>query len=78
MKINYDKIADAIYIYLRRGKISHSINVNDGMIVDVDKNDNVIGIEILDFSTNEGINSFKSSVKYGVPVEIISQIPVTA
>ena len=73
MKINYDKIADAVYIYLKSGKISHSINVNDRMVVDVDKNENVVGVEILDFSSKQGIKSLESAVKYGIPVEIISK-----
>jgi len=78
MKINYDKIADAVYINLREGKISHSIEVNDRMIVDVDKDENAIGIEILDFSSKEGKESLEKSVEYGVPVEIISRTPTMA
>jgi len=78
MKINYDKIADAIYINLRKGKISHSIEVNDRMVVDVDKDENIIGVEILDFSSKEGKKSLERSVEYGVPVEIVSRTPILA
>lgn len=78
MKINYDKIADAIYINLRTGNINRSIEVNDRMIVDVDKDENVIGVEILDFSSKEAQESLERSVEYGVPVEIVSKTPTLA
>ncbi|MDI6591784.1 MAG: DUF2283 domain-containing protein [Patescibacteria group bacterium] len=48
MKIKYDKNADAMYIYLRKGRIEKTIKVNNQLLIDVDKKGNVIGIEILD------------------------------
>lgn len=78
MKINYDKVSDAVYINLRSGKVDHSIPVNERMVVDVDKNENILGVEILDFSSKEGKESLEQSVEYGVPVEIISRTPVMA
>jgi len=50
MKISYDKIADAMYIYLRKGKVAKAIKVKKGLLVDVDKKGAVLGIEILDVS----------------------------
>lgn len=50
MKIQYDKKADAMYIYLREGKIAKTIKINNRVFVDVDKKGNVIGIEMLDVS----------------------------
>ena len=47
MKIQYDKIADAIYIYLKRGKIFKTIKMKDRLIVDTDKDGKIIGLEIL-------------------------------
>ncbi len=78
MKINYDKIADAVYITLRGGKISHSVEVNDRTILDMDKDENVLGVEILDFSSKEGKESLEKSVEFGVPVDIVSGTPVVA
>lgn len=78
MKINYDKIADAIYINLKEGKIDRTIEVNETMIVDVDKEGGIIGMEILDASSKEGLQNFENNVKHGVPVEIISRTPLTA
>ncbi len=50
MKIQYDKLADAMYIYLRKGKVAKTIKLNDRAFIDVDKKGNMIGIEMLDVS----------------------------
>ena len=47
MKIQYDKLADAMYIYLREGKAAKTIKVNDRLLIDVDKKGNALGIEML-------------------------------
>jgi uncharacterized protein YuzE len=47
MKITFDKKADAMYIYLRAKKVFKTKQVTDDTIVDMDKNGNVIGIELL-------------------------------
>lgn len=52
MKVTYDKEADALYIYVVKDiKEAHSVRqqeLNENIILDFDKNDNIIGIEILD------------------------------
>jgi len=50
MKISYDKIADALYIYLRKGKISKTIKPSSQLLIDIDRKGNVLGIEMLDVS----------------------------
>lgn len=50
MKISYDKMADALYIYLRKGKVAKTKKVTSRLLVDVDENGNVLGIEMLDVS----------------------------
>jgi len=50
MKISYDKIADALYIYLRKGKVAKTKKVTSRLLIDVDKRGNVLGIEMLDVS----------------------------
>lgn len=50
MKIQYDKIADAIYIYLSKSKIKKTVKMKDRLIVDIDKDGRIIGIEILNVS----------------------------
>lgn len=50
MRISYDKVADAMYIYLKKGKVTRTIKINSRVFVDIDKKGNVIGIEMLDVS----------------------------
>ena len=50
MKISYDKIADALYIYLRSGKVAKTKKITKRLLVDIDKKGNVLGIEMLEVS----------------------------
>jgi len=54
MKFEYDKEADAAYIYLEdsmaKGEAEKTIELNDNIILDFDKNGKLLGIEILSAS----------------------------
>ena len=43
-------MADAMYIYLREGKVAKTKEVNDHVFVDVDSNNDIIGIEMIGVS----------------------------
>ncbi len=43
-------MADAMYIYIRKGKATKTIKVNSRLLVDVDRKKNLLGIEILGVS----------------------------
>ena len=47
MEIRYDPEADAMYIKFREGDYEISEEIREGIIVDFDKNNEIIGIEIL-------------------------------
>lgn len=47
MRIEYSPDVDALYIYLRDADIADTDEISDGIIVDYDKDGNVVGIEIL-------------------------------
>lgn len=51
MKVEYDKEVDAAYVYFKypimKGEAKKTIALNDNIIVDFDKNDKLIGIEVL-------------------------------
>lgn len=68
MNIKYDKLPDAAYIRLNKGKVLKTIKLKDRLIVDVDKNDNILGIEILGFSSQIPKNEFVSIVRERVSV----------
>lgn len=47
MKFEFDQAADALYIQLKDGEIEKSEEIKPGMILDYDKNGNVLGVEVL-------------------------------
>ena len=50
MEINYDKEADAMYIEFRKGDFSKNKKIDGFTIIDLDKDNNILGIELLDAS----------------------------
>jgi len=78
MKINYDKIADAIYFSMRKGKVAKTLEMNERLIVDVDKKGNILGIEMLDASNQLPKNGLKNGIASGIPVMITTGTPATA
>jgi len=50
MKITFDKEADAMYIELGDKEFAENNKVDDNTIIDLDKDGNIIGIELLDVS----------------------------
>ena len=51
MKIEYDREADALYIYLRETSVEDNMDVEEGVTIDLDANGHIVGVEILDVST---------------------------
>ena len=78
MKITYDKIANAAYMTLRKGKVSKTVEMSDSVIVDLDKSGNILGIELLEASKQFPRKSLASNVLSGIPIEIISRTPIAA
>lgn len=50
MIVTYDNEVDAIYFKLTENKIDSTEPETDRIIVDYDKDNNIVGIEILDFN----------------------------
>lgn len=63
MEISYDKEADAMYIEFRKGKFAKNKKVDDFTIIDLDKEGNMLGIELLDVSKR-------------IPIESLSEVNV--
>lgn len=78
MKITYDKIANAAYMTLRKGKVAKTVEMSDSVIIDLDKKGNLLGIEMLDASKQLPKQGFTKNVVAGIPIEIISRKPVAA
>ncbi len=63
MEISYDKAADAMYIKFRKGKFAKNKKIDDFTIIDLDKDDNILGIELLEVSKR-------------IPIESLSEVNV--
>lgn len=52
MKIEYDRDADALYVYLseKPKKVAKSREIENGVILDLDTKRQLLGIEVLDVS----------------------------
>lgn len=50
MRIHYAQDTDALYIRLKENDIENSDEIADDVILDYDKNGNIVGIEILSAS----------------------------
>ena len=62
MKITFDKEADAVYIEFSSGEFASNKKIDNDTIIDLDKNGNILGIELL--SVSERIpKNFLSSVQ---------------
>ena len=65
MRTEFDKEADAAYIYFKEigeGEVAETISLNDSVNIDLDKSGKVLGIEILDASEHLPSSSIKSFV----------------
>lgn len=64
MKITYDKIANAAYIYFKDispGEVAQTISLNDNLNIDLDSEGKTLGIEILNASKNLPSTTLKSA-----------------
>jgi uncharacterized protein YuzE len=64
MEIKIDTKADALYIRLKRGKV-YKTTRRDDLIVDLDRNKDIIGIEVLNYSKRTNAGPDKYSVSFG-------------
>jgi uncharacterized protein YuzE len=78
MNIQYDKIADAVYIQLKKGKIQSTVEISDIVLHDLDNKGNVLGIELLNASKQLSSKELEKGVMNGVPLTIISGTPLAA
>ena len=55
MNFSFDKIANALSIRVSSEKILNSDEIAEGIILDYGKNENIVGVEILNF-TDRNLN----------------------
>ena len=71
MKIEYSKEADAIYVYFKEDFVEKSKEIEDGIVIDFDKNGQLIGIEVLDASKRFSLADIVNVNIENLPVEAI-------
>jgi uncharacterized protein YuzE len=54
VRVEYDRKADAMYIWLRKAKHDIGEELAENVVIDLDKNGRIISIEVLDASKNLG------------------------
>jgi len=69
MKIEYSRDVDALYIRLREAKIADSMDIEEGVTVDLDENGHIVGLEILDASERIGLSDLVNISIENLPVE---------
>jgi uncharacterized protein YuzE len=72
MKIEYSKSVDALYIMLREAPIGDSIDIEEGVTVDLDEQGHILGIEILDASERLSLADLTNIVIENLPIEKIA------
>ncbi len=50
MKIEYSKEADALYVSFKEAEVAKSKEVEEGVVLDFDEHNHLVGVEILDAS----------------------------
>lgn len=72
MKIEYSKNIDALYIRLREARITDSIDIEEGVTVDVDEQGHIVGLEILDASEKLDISNLVNISIENLPLEKVT------
>ena len=48
--VSYDRVADSLYLRLKAGRVADSVEVSEGVILDLDEEGSILGVEILNYS----------------------------
>lgn len=64
MKIRYSHEADALYIRFKDTEIDNTDELTEDIIIDYDKDGNIVGIEVLDASQHVDTKNISVSTEY--------------
>lgn len=67
MNISYDKDADCLYIQFQQGKVHKTRKIEEGILMDIDEEGRIYGIEIVGASERMSIASL-GKINIDVPV----------
>jgi uncharacterized protein YuzE len=69
MKIEYSREADALYVYFKEEYVAESREIEDGVVIDFNKEGQIIGIEILDATQRFSLSDIVNVSIENLPVE---------
>ena len=69
MRITYDTKADALYISLQEGAFAKNREIEPGVVLDIGKNDELLGIEILGAATRLNLSDI-AKVSIEMPLNL--------
>jgi uncharacterized protein YuzE len=72
MKIEYSKSVDALYIRLREAEICDSVDIEEGVTIDLDGEGHIVGIEILDATEKMDISDLVNINIENIPLENVA------
>jgi uncharacterized protein YuzE len=72
MRIEYSKNIDALYIKLREAEIGDSVDIEEGVTVDLDEKGHIVGVEILDASEKMDISDLVNINIENLPLEKVA------
>lgn len=68
MRIQYDKLADALYIYMGNGRVKKTVKAGKNVLIDFGEKDRVLGVEFYKISRSMPKENLQSvSVELPVP-----------
>lgn len=71
MKIEYSKEADALYVYFKEEFVAKSKEIEDGVVIDFDEKNQLIGIEVLDVSQRFSLSDIVNVNIENLPVDAV-------
>jgi uncharacterized protein YuzE len=71
VQISYDRKADALYIRLRTGKFGTNKEVEEGVVLDLDEDGALLGIEVLEASSRLSLDDI-AGVEIRMPLDLVA------
>jgi uncharacterized protein YuzE len=73
MKIEYSKEADALYVYFKEEFVATSREIEEGVVIDFDREGQLVGIEVLDVSRRYKMSDIVNVKVENLSVETVKQ-----
>ena len=61
ISFQFDKEADALYVEIQQGEFSKNKKLSNSVILDLDKDENILGLEIINISKLGGLSPLLES-----------------